>query len=158
MCDMCNGMTKAEQLKRIRGLIDEHGVAVYYVEDPNPGKCFGYTVGLTLRNAQEFLVRGLDHEDTNTMLNGFADSVLRHGEHFQHGHTSTWRDGRILHFNRMPGVRDTAPVAFTLYGPRTRVLEIHFAQPPMPQAATAIEYRNLTMTLANTRLLPRHPR
>ncbi|MBV1777945.1 DUF4262 domain-containing protein [Paeniglutamicibacter sp. ABSL32-1] len=154
MCDMCDGMSKTEQLRHVQEIIDEHGVAVCYVEDNDPQKCFGYTVGLTPHNAQEFLVRGMNHEDTSLMLNGFADSVLERGEHFDHGHTANWRDGRILHFNHMRGAREFACDAFNLYGPRARVLEIHFAQPGMPAGAGSVEYRNLALVLADARLLP----
>lgn len=158
MCDACDGMAPQEQKRRIQENIDEHGVAVFYVEDPQLEKCFGYTIGLTLLNAQEFLMRGLDHEETKIMLGGFAESVVKRGEYFDHGHSADWRDGRILHFNRMQGAQDYARVAFSMYGPKTRVLEIHFAQPRMPQGAVALEYRNLAMTMADTRLLPRQPR
>ncbi|KAA0976056.1 DUF4262 domain-containing protein [Paeniglutamicibacter gangotriensis] len=158
MCDVCDGMSPREQLRRIKESIDEQGVAVYYVEDPELHRCFGYTIGLTPHHAKEFLIRGMGHEDTKMMLGGFADSVLKNGEFFDHGHSADWRDGRILHFNNMDGAENFARVAFELYGSATRVLEIHFAQPPKPREEVAMEYRNLAMTLADTRLLPRQPR
>ncbi|GAA1407446.1 hypothetical protein AUR04nite_14760 [Glutamicibacter uratoxydans] len=127
MCDQCNGMSRKEVQERTDGWIKKYGRAVVFVEPGPRTQSYGYTVGLTKAGHPEFLVRGLDFKDTCQMLNGFADSVLVGHERFGQGHTSRWKDGRLLFFSVLSGrldaiVRD----AFDRYSGRTRVLEINF--------------------------------
>ncbi|WP_054820597.1 DUF4262 domain-containing protein [Arthrobacter sp. JCM 19049] len=59
------------KLKHTSTQIAQNGYAVYCIQDPNPKRVFGYTVGLTRLGQPEFLVRGISEEDTLIMLNGW---------------------------------------------------------------------------------------
>lgn len=143
MCDMCNGMSLAEANAKIDAFIERHGWAVQYVEDKDPGKVFGYTIGLTVIGEPEFLVRGMTMGQTQDMFSGLVDCILLRGEHFGNGHTATWIDGRHLYFSRMRRAQDFAYGAFNRYGPATRVLEIHFMNQPMYPRSTATQRSRL---------------
>lgn len=127
MCDQCNGMSKKDVDARTDRWIKDYGRAIIYVEPSPLTRSFGYTVGLTAVGHPEFMVRGLNFEDTCQMLNGFAESVLVGNERFGQGHTSRWKDGRILFFSVMTrGLNSLVVDACARYGNRVRVLEISF--------------------------------
>ncbi|MDQ0093340.1 DUF4262 domain-containing protein [Paeniglutamicibacter psychrophenolicus] len=144
MCLQCDGWSAAEVERHINNLIEQHGWAFQYVEDPNPRRCFGYTMGLTKLGEPEFLVRGLDMADTNTMFTGFVSSVIDRHEHFDNGHTSNWVDGRLLYFSTMHGATKYALGAYARYGHGTRVLEIHFMDREVPPATPALMYKTVS--------------
>lgn len=127
MCDECNGMSRKEVNERTDRWIKLYGRAITFVEASGNSRSFGYTIGLTRVGHPEFMVRGLDFEDTCQMLNGFSDSVLAGGERFGQGHTARWNDGRLLFFSTVRrGIDSTAVGAYQRYGQRTRLLEISF--------------------------------
>ena len=144
MCLECDGWTADEVRQNINNLIDQHGWAVQYVEDPNPRRCFGYTVGLTKLGEPEFLVRGMDLRETSDLLNGFAMSVVRRREHFDNGHTADWAAGQKLYFSTMHGSTKFALGAHARYGHATRVLEIHFMDREVPTATPALIFKSLS--------------
>ncbi|WP_343832354.1 DUF4262 domain-containing protein [Glutamicibacter creatinolyticus] len=124
MCMMCDGMSAAEVEAHINGQIAQNGYAVYCIQDPNPKRVFGYTVGLTRLGQPEFLVRGISEEDTLIMLNGLARQVLR-GEYYDHGHTADWKDGRLMYFALKTGAGKYTLGVHRRYGLVARVLEVH---------------------------------
>ncbi|MFL4474981.1 DUF4262 domain-containing protein [Paeniglutamicibacter sp. MACA_103] len=144
MCLQCDGWSAEAVERRINNLIEQHGWAIQYVEDPNPRRCFGYTMGLTKRGEPEFLVRGLDMEETNQLLNCFATSVARRHEHFDDGHTSNGPTGQKLYFSTMHGATKFALGAYARYGHGTRVLEIHFMDRDVPPPSSALMFASIS--------------
>ncbi|WP_411731377.1 DUF4262 domain-containing protein [Paeniglutamicibacter sp.] len=143
MCLECDGWSAEEVQRSINNLIEQHGWAIQYVEDPNQRRCFGYTMGLTALGEPEFLVRGQDMNDTNAMLNGFAMSVVRRHEHFDNGHTADWSNGQKLYFSTMHGATKFALGAYARYGHGTRVLEIHFMDREVPSSTPAVMFKSV---------------
>lgn len=143
MCLQCDGWSATKVDRHINHLIEQHGWAFQYVEDPNLRRCFGYTAGLTKLGQPEFLVRGLDMADTNTMFTGFASAVIKRHEHFDNGHTAHSGDGRLLYFSTMHGATKYALGAYARYGHGTRVLEILFMDREVPPATPALMYKAL---------------
>ena len=134
MCLMCEGKSAAEVERRINGHIAEHGFSVICVQDPNPKRVIGYTVGLTKIGQPEFLVRGVCQEDTMMMLDGLARDVLR-GARYAHGHTADWKGGQWLYFVSKNGAGKQALVAYRRYAAALRVLEIHLVDRDLVQHA-----------------------
>lgn len=147
MCLMCDGYTQSQVTAMLNAEIEAHGWSVQYVEDPNPTNCFGYTIGLSAKGEAEFLVRGMDMDDTCTMLNGLAASVIKKHEHFAKGHTATWRDGRKMYFSQMHGASKFALGAYARYGWDTKVLEVHFMDREIPPETAAMIYKNLALPI-----------
>jgi hypothetical protein len=143
MCLQCDGWSAQEVERQINNLIEQHGWAVQYVEDPNPRRRFGYTVGLTKLGEPEFLVRGLDMDETMDVLNGFARSVTSRREHFDNGHTANGPGGQKLYFSAMHGATKFALGAYSRYGHGTRVLEIHFMDREVPPATPALIFKSV---------------
>lgn len=141
MCLMCDGWSAEEVRQHIDNLIERHGWAIPYVESPNPRKIFGYTVGLTKIGAPEFLVRGLNMDDTVEMLNSLASAVAHRHERFAHGHTSDWCNGRTLYFSHMHGATNFALDAYSRYGSAVSVLEVHFLEQKVPELSSAMKLR-----------------
>lgn len=139
MCLMCDGKSAAEVERRISGHIAKYGFSVICVQDPNPKRVIGYTVGLTKIGQPEFLVRGVCQEDTMMMLDGLARDVL-HGARYAHGHTADWKDDRWLYFVSRNGMGKQALVAYRRYATAVRVLEIHLVDRDVLQR-TCSEHR-----------------
>ncbi|MFJ2618693.1 DUF4262 domain-containing protein [Glutamicibacter sp. NPDC087344] len=135
---MCNGMTREQVNAKTNRHIQEYGRSIVYVEGNESNEPYGYTVGLSKIGHPEFLVRGLNAEDTIMMLNGFSESVLTRGEKFGQGHTSHWRDGRLLYFSTVSGrLHLLIPAAYSRYAQRTRLLEISFVGQDVPYSVLA---------------------
>ena len=150
MCLMCDGYTDSQITAMLNADIETHGWTVQYVEDPIPARRFGYTIGLTLKGEAEFLVRGMDLQDTCTMLNGLATSVIKKHEHFAKGHTSSWIDGRKMYFSQMHGASKFALGAYARYGWDTKVLEVHFLDRDVPEETPAMIYKNLALPITRS--------
>lgn len=145
MCLMCDGYTGAQVNALMNAEIDTHGWTIQLVEDPNTAKCFGYTIGLTAKAEPEFLVRGLNLKEISRLLNGFAESVIQRHEHFAHGHTASWHDGRKLYFSTMHGASKFALGVYARYGWQAKVLEVHFMDRDVPPASPAMIFKSLAL-------------
>lgn len=133
MCDMCNGMTRKQMEARTDQRIRDYGREVIFVEPDRFSQSFAYTVGLSRIGHPEFVVRGLDAEDSIQMLNGFAASVLEGNEVFAHGHTARWTDGTLLYFSKISsGIRKQVPLAYQRYGESLGLLEVLFIGRDIP--------------------------
>lgn len=125
MCDMCNGMTRKQLEALIDQRIRDYGHEVIFVESDRISPSLAYTVGLSRIGHPEFLVRGLDMDDSIQMLNGFSASVLEWNEVFAHGHTGRWKDGTLLYFSKIStGIRKQVPLAYQRYGESLGLLEV----------------------------------
>jgi hypothetical protein len=86
---------REEPLDELRRLIAEHGWAVRHVVDPNPAKCFSYTVGLSSLLHPELVMTGLPPDVAHAFLNVAASIVAREHGHFAPGEQTTkLADGR----------------------------------------------------------------
>ncbi|MGO2051329.1 DUF4262 domain-containing protein [Glutamicibacter sp. 287] len=112
-----------------------YGNAVQFIENPDPTKTFGYTVGLTAHGHPEFLVRGLDMATTCGLLNPLAHRVIKTGEIFGHQHTAHYLGQQLLYFMRMPDAGRHLLEAAARYGSAMTALEIRIIDswPPPPE-------------------------
>ncbi len=145
MCLQCDGWSAAEVERHINDLILQHGWTFQYVEDPNPRRRFGYTMGLTKLGEPEFLVRGLDMADTRRLFSGFVSAVIDRHEHFGNGHTANGPDGKRVYFYAMHGARRFALGAYARYGNATRVLELHFLAQDVPPATAGLVFKSVSI-------------
>ncbi len=133
MCDMCNGMTRKQVEAKADRQIRDHGRVVIFVEPDRMSQPFAYTVGLSRIGHPEFIVRGLNAEDSIQLLYGYSDSVLDCNEVFAHGHTGRWKDGTLLYFSKISsGIRKQVPMAYQRYGESTGLLEVLFVGRDIP--------------------------
>ena len=79
MCWKCDNpdMTHDDYLRLMRGLIDEHGWAVQYVEADRPHSPWAYTAGLTRFGQPELVVTGLPPRQACAYLNAIGSYLTR---------------------------------------------------------------------------------
>jgi hypothetical protein len=96
MCWVCDhpDATRLDQLRYVRGVLDEHCWVVVGVARAGYRPPYSYTVGLTDHGLPEFLVTGLSPERAAEVLNDAAANAVDHGALPEPG-------GRI----RLPGGR-----------------------------------------------------
>ena len=96
MCWVCDhpDATRLDQLRYVRGVLDEHCWVVVGVARAGYRPPYSYTVGLTDHGLPEFLVTGLSPERAAEVLNDAAANAVDHGAPPEPG-------GRI----RLPGGR-----------------------------------------------------
>ncbi|MGP9649863.1 DUF4262 domain-containing protein [Glutamicibacter sp. AOP38-B1-38] len=135
MCLQCDGFSNEEVELQITNTIRMYGNAVQFIENPDPTKTFGYTVGLTAHGHPEFLVRGLDMVTTCELLNPLAQRVITTGEIFGHQHTAHYLGQQLLYFMRLPDAGAHLLEAVVRYGTAMTALEIHIIDswPPPPE-------------------------
>ena len=133
MCDMCNGMTRKQVEAQTAQRIRDYGREIIYVEGDECHEPYAYTVGLSKIGHPEFLVRGLDVEDSLQMLTDFQHPYLRIMSTLL---TRIPRAGKTGGFWFSPGIstgiRLQVPFAYRRYGESVRVLEILFAGDDFP--------------------------
>lgn len=133
MCDICDGASYEDVEARTDQCIRDFGRQILFVEPDRFSQSHAYTIGLSKTGHPEFLVRGLDFEDSMQLLNGLAASVLDHHEVFAHGHTARWEDGVFLYFSKLTSrIRDEAPWAYRRYGASMGLLEVLFIGRDLP--------------------------
>ncbi|SCC44700.1 protein of unknown function [Arthrobacter sp. NIO-1057] len=133
MCDICDGMSMEEADARTDQCIRGYGRQVLFVEPDRFSQPYAYTIGLSLVGHPEFLVRGLNRQQSMQVLNGLSGAVLEHNEVFANGQTCRWDENTILYFSRISSkIREEAPWAYSRYRDGMRLLEVLFLGRDIP--------------------------
>ena len=104
MCGMCDGSTRAAELRKMRDLVDRYGWALQFVEGDRVRSPWAYTVGLVRYGLPEFAVTGWEPERAGSLLNDTAHGAVCHDERWEPG-----RQFRLADDTRMEVVELSRP-------------------------------------------------
>jgi hypothetical protein len=127
MCEMCDGATWDDVVRRTRATIAEYGWQLQLVEGDAADPPLCYTVGLTARGLPELLLTGRGTNETATILNSLAQSAVHGGLVLEPGMELVFFQRRV-HLAPIAAPDGVLLIADSLYGSsRLRALQVVWA-------------------------------
>lgn len=126
-------MSIAEADARTDPCIRDYRRQVLFAEPDELNQPYAFTIGLTLVGHPEFLVRGLNYQESLQMLNGLSGAVLEENEVFVHGQTCRLDENTILYFAEISSrIGHEAPWAYSRFCESMGLPEVLFLGRDIP--------------------------
>ncbi|MBU9763038.1 DUF4262 domain-containing protein [Mycobacterium sp. TNTM28] len=127
MCWQCENPNAPieDYLDELRGMIEDHGWAVQFVESEN--RPFAYTVGLHDRGLPELLITGLPPDVSTRVLNSLAHMIVDDGIVLGPAMHIDYQDRFLIEVVEVENPDVHLKFAIGLFGPQVRALQLVWA-------------------------------